>query len=81
MIHGYANGYTIPCAYAMLPNKGADSYQEVWSALKGLVDVEENPPMLLTDFEEAAASQAQATFNGTHSQASQNPIFFTKEAK
>ena len=71
VIHGYANGYTIPCAYALLPNKNADSYTEMWLAIKGLVNLDA-PPMLLTDFEEAAASTAKDVFEGA-------PKIVTKE--
>ena len=65
-VHGIKAGYTIPCAYFLLPDKSAATYTKVWETVKQFANPAE-PPALLTDFERASFGAAQRVFPGVDS--------------
>jgi hypothetical protein len=58
--HGFAAGYTIPCIFALLPNKKGTTYDAIWDVVASTVNVPEDVTVLL-DFEKAAYNAAAAT--------------------
>ena len=60
-VHALRNGYLIPCAYGLLPNKQENTYRHFFQQLcnfkQGL-----NPTSILTDFEQAALNALSAVF-------------------
>ena len=63
-IHGLTLGSTIPCVYALLPNKQQATYQSVFYQL---LQINENlqPQSIMVDFEKAAINSLQETFPNT----------------
>ena len=63
-IHGLTHGSTIPCVYALLPNKQQATYQSVFHQL---LQINENlqPQSIMVDFEKAAINSLQETFPNT----------------
>lgn len=61
-IHGTRDGVTIPCVYALLPNKSQSTYN---SLLTKLAEIEPrlHPYTVITDFEQAAMNAFRTVFN------------------
>ena len=61
-IYAFELGHTVPCIFAMLPNKTAATYNTMWNAIDdevGISDMPEKPTVLL-DYEQAAIKAAAA---------------------
>ena len=70
-IHGQKNGYTVPCVFALLPNKRKESYNLVFSKIKSWIDVVSQNwqfEAYLSDFEKGAFLAAVEVFPGIASE-------------
>ena len=70
-IHGQKNGYTVPCVFALLPNKRKEPYNLVFSKIKSWIDVVSKNSQFeayLSDFEKGAFLAAVEVFPGIASE-------------
>ena len=70
-IHGQKNGYTVPCVFALLPNKRKESYNLVFSKIKSWIDVVSQNwqfEAYLSDFEKGDFLAAVEVFPGIASE-------------
>ena len=49
-IHGIKSGYTVPCVYALLPNKRKESYVQLFRQVKSWLDVAVRQWSFLSDY-------------------------------
>ena len=61
-VHGYQNGYVVPCCYILLADKKQATYKRAWGALFRLLAPEEPEVTLLVDYEKASYQAASAIF-------------------
>ena len=61
----FAVWFKIPCIYALLPDKSADTYRKIFEEVRNTLDLEHSPQDIVIDFEIAAINAAAAaTFEG-----------------
>ena len=66
-IHGQKSGFTVPCVFALLPNKRKESYLHLFRQLKSWVDVSSHQWLFeafLSDFEQGAFQAVLEVFPG-----------------
>ena len=66
-IHGLKNGYTVPCVFALLPNKRKESYTRLFRQIKSWLDVagqQWNFESFLSDYEQGAYLAMTDVFPG-----------------
>ena len=66
-IHGQKNGFTVPCVFALLPNKLKQTYRRLFSHIKSWIDVAHqrwNFDVFLSDFEQGAFMAVSEVFPG-----------------
>ena len=66
-IHGQKNGFTVPCVFALLPNKLKQTYRGLFSHIKSWIDVAHqrwNFDVFLSDFEQGAFMAVSEVFPG-----------------
>ncbi|XP_075263998.1 uncharacterized protein LOC142355846 [Convolutriloba macropyga] len=61
-VHCLDNGITVPCIYALLPDKKQDTYVAFW---ENLIDSLSHPDTIMTDFECASKNAATEAFPNT----------------
>ncbi|CAK0830721.1 unnamed protein product, partial [Prorocentrum cordatum] len=62
-VHGYQNGYVVPCCYILLADKKMATYKRAWEAVLQLLSPEDPEPTLLLDYEKASYQAASAVFH------------------
>ena len=66
-IHGMKSGYTVPCVYALLPNKRKESYVQLFRQVKSWLDVAGRQwsfESFLSDYEQGAYNAVLDVFPG-----------------
>ena len=66
-IHGQKNGFTVPCVFALLPNKLKRSYRRLFNQIRTWIDVTHqrwNFDVFLSDFEQGAYTAVAEVFPG-----------------
>jgi hypothetical protein len=65
-VHVLVNETTIPCLYALLPDKTTETYRRFWRCVKDGADTELKPLSILSDFELASIQSIKAEFPTTN---------------
>ena len=65
-VHAHCSGFVIPCVYALLPNKTAETYSIMWEAIRANIGQEaaDLDRLVTMDFEVASIGAASAAFPG-----------------
>ncbi len=73
-VHGFQNGYVIPCCYFLLGDKKQPTYKRAWEVLFQRFHPDEPEPTLLLDYEKAAYQAASEKPAPLHERAPCPPI-------
>ena len=65
-VHAHCSGFAIPCVYAILPNKTAETHAAMWAAIRANIGQEaaDVDRMVAIDFEDASIGTAPEAFHG-----------------
>ena len=86
VVGAYVRGYVYPCAYALLPNKTAETYTQLFNQISAMTEDKMNPESFMMDFEPAQKKAVEDVFpaikvSGCLFHLSQNILKHVREEK